>query len=119
MGDEFVRRALEEAIAKRERELTEFRQRLKDLDNNNGDRRPKRRRKATGLKPGSVPSMIADILSEAKKPLSSAEIADRLEKKGKKVESRFVASAVNRYVESGRVFNRSDDGLYSLLSDAA
>lgn len=116
---EVLRRVLEEAIRVREGELEELRRRLKEAERaeTNGTK-PKRRRKAGGLKQGSVPFFIKEILMESG-PLASADISEKLKRKGKDVESRFVAAALNRYVETARIFDRSADGRYSLRSDAA
>jgi hypothetical protein len=114
-----LKRVLQEAISVRERELEELRRQLRDAEKGESSgAKPKRRRKATGLKEGSIPHMIVEILRTSG-PLGSADISERLKVKGKEVHSRFVAAAMNRYVESGRIFNRSNEGLYSLRSDAA
>jgi hypothetical protein len=114
-----LKRVLVEAIAVREEELEELRRQLRDTERGeNLGPKTKRRRKATGLKAGSVPFIIADIIRD-KGGLSSAAISDALKQHGKIVQSRTVAAALNRYVEAGRIFDRTPDGLYTLRSDAA
>lgn len=114
-----LKRVLVEAIAVREEELDELRRQLKETERGeNLGPKPKRRRKATGLQAGSIPFIIAEIIRD-KGGLSSAAISDALKQKGKDVQSRLVAAALNRYVEAGRIFDKTSDGLYTLRSDAA
>jgi hypothetical protein len=79
----------------------------------------KRRRKATGLRPDSMPFHVHAILTAAQGALSAADISAKLAKLGKATESRVIASALNRYIENRRIFDRTDDGLYTLRNEAA
>ena len=119
MNDALIR-LLREGIAAKEAELAELRANLRKIENeSNGTGKRKRTRKEAGPREGSIPYLIQECLREAQKPLGAADISEKLKAKGKTVESRFVAASINRYVEDGRVFSRTDDGLYSLRSDAA
>lgn len=103
--------------------IEEYKKKIKELESalkKLGDEAPKRRRrKATGLKEGSVPFHVHAILDHAKKPLSASEISEGLSKAGKPTETRVIAAALNRYIEAGRIFEKTDEGLYSLRSNAA
>lgn len=104
------------AIEDHKKKIKELEAALKKL----GDDVPKkRRRKATGLKQDSMPFHVHAILNAAKKPLTAADISDGLTKLGKPTETRVIAAALNRYIEARRIFERTDDGKYSLRSDAA
>ena len=79
----------------------------------------KRRRKTTGLQQDSMPFHVHAILNAAKRSLTAADISEGLAKLGKPTETRVIAAALNRYIEARRIFERTDDGKYSLRSDAA
>jgi len=115
---EILAQVIREAIAIRERELEELRQKLREAESNGGKKR-KRTRKESGPRPGSIPALIADCLRDAGKALTSSDLSDRLAKKDKKVESRFVAAAISRYIKEGRIFSQTPEGLYTLRKDAA
>jgi hypothetical protein len=117
---EVLAQVIREAIVIRERELEELRQKLREAEaDSNGGRRRRRSRKETGPRPGSVPALIVDCLEEAKVPLGAADISERLAKRGRKIESRFVAAAVSRYVKNNKVFSQNAEGLYTLRNGAA
>jgi hypothetical protein len=117
---EVLAQVIREAIAIRERELEELRQKLKEAETEtSGSKRRRRSRKDSGPRPGSIPALIADCLRETGKPLGAADISEKLSKKGKTIESRFVAAAVARYVKNGRVFSQTPEGLYALRTNAA
>lgn len=112
---EVLAQIIREAIATRERELEELRSKLREAESDtSGGKRRRRTRKDSGPRPGSVPALIAECLESAEKPLGAAEISEALSKKGKKVESRFVAAAISRYVKSNKVFSQTPEGLYAL-----
>ncbi len=112
---ETIKQVLRDAIAQREAELEELREKLKEVEDEspNGTRR-KRFKKSSGPKAGSIPYLIAESLRESGRPLAAAEIAERLAKKGKEVESRSVAAAISRYLKAGRIFSQNEEGQYLL-----
>lgn len=117
---EVLAQVIREAIANRERELAELREKLREAEADaNGGRRRRRTRKESGLREGGIPALIVECLKEAKKPLGAADISDALAKRNKKVESRFVAAAISRYVKAGRIFSQTPEGLYTLQNTAA
>jgi hypothetical protein len=108
---------LREGIAAKEAELQELRQNLREQEAASGKKPRRRSRKESGPTEGSIPYMIKECLKEAGKPLGAADISDRLKKKGKEVESRFVSAAISRYVKNERVFLQTPDGLYTLRKE--
>ena len=107
-------RVILQAIDEHKRQIKELESALKKLDE---DVPRKRQRKKTGLREGSMPFRVQEILKAAGKPLPAADISERLSKAGDSVETRVIASALNKYIESGRVFMRTDDGMYTLAKD--
>ncbi len=116
MSDALIK-LLREGIATKQAELDELRQKLRELESVNSGGRRKRGRKETGPKEGSIPYLIAECLKDAAKPLAAADISERLAKKGKPVESRFVAAAISRYIKANRIFSQTSDGLYTLRKE--
>ena len=112
---EAVRTALQVAIETKRRELAELEMALRkhDAESTTANGKSKRRRKSTGFKQGSVPSLVQDILKSRGVSMPAAELSDELKKKGKDVDSRVIASSLNRYI--GKVFERSTEGFYRLL----
>jgi hypothetical protein len=112
---EILVQVIREAIAVRERELEELRQKLREAESDaNGGKRRRRGRKDSGPRPGSVPALVMECLTEAGKPLGAADLSEKLAKHGKKIESRFIAAAISRYVKAGRIFVQTPEGLYDL-----
>jgi hypothetical protein len=113
---EVLAQIIRDAIVVRERELEELRQKLREAESDsNGGKRRRRSRKESGPRPGSVPALIVECLEEAGgKALGAADISERLAKKDKKVESRFVAAAISRYIKANKVFSVTPEGLYAL-----
>jgi hypothetical protein len=112
---EILAQVIREAIAIREQELDELRQKLREAEAEaNGVKRRRRSRKDSGPRAGSVPAFIVECLNEAGRPLSAADLSEKLAKRGKKIESRFIAAAISRYVKAGRVFLQTPEGLYDL-----
>jgi hypothetical protein len=109
-------RVILQAIEEHKKQIKELESALKKLDE---DAPRRRQRKKTGLREGSMPSRVRDILKEAKGPLPAADISEKLARIGHPAETRVIASALNKYIESGRVFERTPDGRYTLQHDAA
>lgn len=118
---EVLAQVIRQAITVRERELEELRQKLREAESDsNGGRKRRRNRKESGPRPGSIPALIKECLEDANgKALGAADISERLAKKDKKVESRFVAAAISRYVKANKIFSITPEGLYTLRKDAA
>jgi len=118
---EVLAQVIREAITIRERELEELRQKLREAESDsNGGRKRRRSRKESGPRPGSIPALILECLEDAGgKPLGAADISERLAKKDKKVESRFVAAAISRYIKANKLFAITPEGLYMLRKNAA
>jgi cell division septum initiation protein DivIVA len=108
-------RVILQAIEEHKKQIKELESALKKLD---ADLPRKRQRKKTGLREGSMPSRVEQIL-KAKRPLAAADISEELKKMGHPAETRVIASALKKYIESDRVFERTAEGLYTLRSDAA
>jgi hypothetical protein len=107
-----VRESLVEGIEKRRRELAELESALKkhDLEAASVNGKSRRRRKASGFRADSVPFHVDVVLRASNKPMGAAELADALKARGKVVDSRMIASSLNRYI--GKNFERTPDGLY-------
>jgi len=104
------------AIEDHKKKIKELESALKKL----GDDVPKRRRrKATGLQEDSMPFHVSVILRNENKPLSAAEISEGLKKLGKPTDTRVIAAALKRYIDAGRIFGKTEDGMYTLRKDAA
>lgn len=94
---------LEEAIRRYE---------VEEATANNGGK-PKRFRKATGFKPGSIPSLVYAVINSGNGPMSASELSEALKAQGKDVDSSQLAASISRYV--GRVFRRDEEGKYLLV----
>jgi hypothetical protein len=105
---------IQEAIVSKEAELDVLRRELKERESTLGKKKTKRTRKETGLQKDGVPFLIREVLRESPKPLGSADISERLKKKGKELDSRFVMASIHRYVSTGRIFEQTSEGLYTL-----
>jgi hypothetical protein len=107
-------RVIQQAIEEHKRQIKELESALRKLDESLPR---KRQRKKTGLREGSMPFRVQEILKSAGKPLPAAEISERLSKAGLTTETRVIASALNKYIEAGRVFARTEDGMYTLQKE--
>lgn len=75
--------------------------------------KPKRFRKATGFKPGSIPSLVYALINSGNGPMSASELSEALKAQGKDVDSSQLAASISRYV--GKVFRRDEEGKYLLV----
>jgi hypothetical protein len=75
--------------------------------------KPRRFRKATGFKPGSIPSLVYNTLHENSSPMSASELSDALRVHNRVVDSSQLAASISRYV--GKVFRRDEEGKYLLV----
>jgi hypothetical protein len=107
-----VREALVEGIEKRRRELADLESALKRHDSEaaSASGKSRRRRKAGGFRNDSVPFHVDIVLRASDKPMGAAELVDALKARGKTVDSRMIASSLNRYI--GKNFERTADGSY-------
>jgi len=109
-----VKEALQTAIENKRRELADLEAALRKHEQESAFAAVKRRRRRkTGFKSGSIPFHVQAILKESGRALTAAELSDELKKRGKNVESRLVASSLNRYM--GQAFDRTNEGAYLLL----
>jgi heme oxygenase len=115
MGDA-VKEALQTAIETKRRELAELELALRRHEQEAlfVTIKTRRRRRKTGFKQGSIPFHVQAILKETGRALTAAELSDELKKRGKSVDSRLVASSLNRYM--GQAFDRTAEGAYLLLA---
>jgi len=75
--------------------------------------KPRRFRKATGFKAGSIPFHINAILQTTNTPQSAADLSEALKAKGKTVDSNMVSASISRYI--GTLFRRNEEGKYLLV----
>jgi hypothetical protein len=108
-------RVILDAIEAHEKAIKDLKSALRKL----GDDVPtsKRHRKQTGLQEGSLPYRVQQRLKETETPLSAADISDYLKSINKPADSRTIAAALNRYIEAGRIFERTADGMYALKKE--
>lgn len=109
-----VTEALRSAIETKRRELGELEAALRKHQDElaSGGQKFKRTRKRTGFKVGSIPYRAQHVLGTEQRPLTAAELAERVSANGKQVDSRTLASSLARYI--GGVFERTLDGSYIL-----
>src|SRR5215470_4292162 len=115
-----VKAALEAAIERKRLEMEELQEALRREEREEREeaqRKSTRRRKQTGIKPGSIPALAQDILKDAGGPMDAAALADALAQDGKGVTTRNLAAALKRYIEAGRYFKRMQDGRYEIIRE--
>ncbi len=112
--DDPVIAALQLAIETKQKELVQLQAALRnrELETLNGPRK-RRNRKKTGFQKGSVPFLVHEILKNTPAPLAASALAEELTKRGKKMESRFVAAGIARYIPA--IFDRTAEGAYFLV----
>jgi hypothetical protein len=109
-----VAEVLKAAIEAKRREIQELESTLRNLENQSDNRKTTRRRRSTGFKPGSVPYLVNEILIAKKGPITAADLAEELKKRGKEISTNVLAGSLNRYMD--RIFERTPDGMYALRS---
>ncbi len=112
-GDPIIE-ALEEAIRRREEELDQLRVALEERRRQSAAK-PRKRTRRRGFRAGSLPALIAEILKESKRPMTTAEIAIELKGRGRDESTRIVSASLSRYVKLVKVFRQTEDGRYELL----
>jgi hypothetical protein len=115
MNEDPIAEALEEAIRRREDEIGRLRRALEQHRRRAVEAQPRRRRKG-GLRRGSLPFQIAEILKEDG-PLTTAEVVIGLRLKGVESSTRTVSSALSRYGKEGRFFRQAKDGKWELIEE--
>jgi hypothetical protein len=110
---EILRAGLEakkKEVAKLEEAIRRFE--AEEAAMNNGGK-PKRFRKSTGFKTGSIPSLIYEIINSGNGPMSAADLSEALKAKGRTIDSSQLAASISRYV--GKIFRRDEEGKYLLV----
>jgi hypothetical protein len=102
--------AKKKEIAKLEEAIRHYE--AEDAAAKNGGK-PKRFRKATGFKSGSIPSLVYNVINSGNGPMSAADLSEALKAQGRNVDSSAVAASISRYV--GKIFRRDEEGRYLLV----
>jgi len=112
-----VKDALLAAIERKRLELQELENELRRVEREDREgRKPVRRRKQTGIKPGSIPSLALTALEAAGKPVGAAGLAEAISQHARQeLTTRTLAAALKRYIDHHRYFRRTPEGLYELI----